>query len=134
VTPVVIDAERLGVVRALRDEPATTVQPLTRHYDEGFGDATCCAAVSTTPVHGAVRAPPSADHRYLTEDVPYRLVPIVEIGEALGLLLPVARGLVHVVDAFLASDSIAIGHTAEALGLSGLDAAGMPRYAMEGLR
>jgi opine dehydrogenase len=130
-----IDEERLGVVRALGYPPETTLQQLVRYYgDQGFGGATYHEAVSTTPVHGAVRAPPSADHRYFTEDLPYGLVPIVSIGEALGLRLSVTRGLVHVVDAVLGSDSFATGRTADTLGLSGLDAAGMRRFALEGHR
>ena len=129
----VIDEERLSVVRALGYPPETTLQQLIRYYgDQGFGGATYHEAVSTTPVHGAVRAPASADHRYFTEDLPYGLVPIVSIGEALGLRLAVTRGLVHVIDAILGSDSFATGRTADALGLAGLDAAGMRRFALEG--
>jgi opine dehydrogenase len=129
----VVDAERLAVVEHLGYPRESTLEQLIRYYgDQGFGGATYHEAVSTTPVHGAVRAPPSADHRYFTEDVPFGLVPIVSIGEALGLRLPTMRGLVHVIDAVLGLDSFATGRTAEGLGLAGLDAAGMRRFALEG--
>ena len=128
-----IDAERLRVVRALGYPPESTLEQLMRYYgDQGFGGATYHEAVSTTPVHGAVRAPPSADHRYFSEDVPFGLVPIVSIAEALGLRMPVTRGLIHVIDAIVGSDSFTSGRTADTLGLAGLDAAGMRRYALEG--
>jgi opine dehydrogenase len=128
-----IDAERLSVVRCLGYPEETLLAQLTRFYgDQGFGGATYHEAVSTTPVHGAARPPPTPQHRYFTEDVPYGLVPIVSIGEALGLRLPRTRGLIHVVDAVLDTDSFAAGRTAERLGLAGLDAAGMRRFVREG--
>lgn len=130
-----VDAERLAVVRALGYPPESTLDQLIRYYgDQGFGGATYHEAVSTTPVHGAVRAPPGADHRYFTEDVPFGLVPIVTIGEALGLALPATRGLVHVIDAILGRDSFASGRNAVSLGLAGLDAEGMRRYVSDGRR
>jgi len=130
-----VDAERLGVVQALGYAPESTLAQLVRYYgDQGFGGASYHEAVSTTPVHGAVRAPASAEHRYFTEDVPYGLVPIVSIGEALGRSLPVTRGLIHVVDAVLGSDAFASGRTVDTLDLAGLDARGMRRFALEGTR
>jgi len=129
-----IDAERLGVVRALGYEAESVLAQLIRYYgDQGFGGATYHEAVSTTPVHGAVRAPASVHHRYFSEDVPFGLVPTVSIGETLGLRLPTTRGLVHVVEAVLGIDAFACGRTAETLGLAGLDAAGMRHFVRDGI-
>lgn len=73
-----LDAERMRVMDALGYSPESVLAQLVRYYgDQGFGGASYYQAVSTTPVHGAVRAPANIHHRYFTEDVPYGLVPTV---------------------------------------------------------
>jgi len=129
----VMDAERLGVVTALGYPPETTLAQLIRFYgDQGFGGATYYEAVHTTPVHGAARAPSSVDHRYFTEDLPFGLVPIVEIGSALGMRLPATRGLIDVVGALTGVDFWSTGRTLERLGLAGMNASEMRRHARTG--
>lgn len=128
-----IDAERMAVVAALGYEPESTLAQLIRFYgDQGFGGATYYEAVHTTPVHGAARAPGSVDHRYFTEDLPFGLVPLTEIGAAVGVAMPVTRGLIAVVGAVMGTDYRATGRTLERLGLTGLDADGMHRLARTG--
>lgn len=128
-----IDAERMAVVAALGYQPESTLAQLIRFYgDQGFGGATYYEAVHTTPVHGAARAPGSVDHRYFTEDLPFGLVPLTEIGAAVGVAMPVTRGLIAVVGAVMGTDYRATGRTLERLGLSGLDADGMRRLARTG--
>jgi len=128
-----VDAERLAVVAALGYPLESTLDQLTRFYgDQGFGGATYYEAVHTTPVHGAARAPASIDHRYFTEDLPYGLVPVTEIGAALGIAMPVTRGLIDVVSALSGRDFRAEGRCLADLGLVGMDAAAMRRFARTG--
>jgi opine dehydrogenase len=128
-----IDAERLSLVATLGYEPVTTLEQLTRFYgDQGFGGATYYDAVHTTPVHGAARAPGSIDHRYFTEDLPYGLVPLAEIGAALDVPMSATRGLVDVVNALSGADHWTTGRTLAQLGLGGMNAAEMRAYARTG--
>jgi opine dehydrogenase len=128
-----IDAERMALVGRLGYTPESTLAQLVRFYgDQGFGGATYYEAVSTTPVHGAARAPASVDHRYFTEDLPYGLVPIVEIGRVLGMGLPATRGVIDVVGALMGVDFWATGRTAARLGLEGMGVAEMRQYARTG--
>jgi opine dehydrogenase len=130
-----IDAERLELVAALGYEPESTLAQLIRFYgDQGFGGATYYEAVHTTPVHGAARAPASIDHRYFTEDIPFGLVPITEIGGELGFPMPVTRGLVGVIGALMGVDYRAAGRTLEQLGLGGMDVAEMRDFVLRGER
>jgi opine dehydrogenase len=128
-----IDAERMGLVARLGYTPESTLAQLVRFYgDQGFGGATYYDAVHTTPVHGAARAPASIDHRYFTEDLPFGLVPIVEIGRVLGMALPATRGVIDVVGALTGVDFWATGRTASRLGLEGMGVAEMRHYARTG--
>lgn len=131
----VVDQERVQVVAALGYKPETTLEQLTRFYGhQGFGGATYYEAVHTTPVHGAARAPSSVNHRYFTEDIPFGLVPIVSIGETIGVKLPTNRGLVDVINAIMGENYWETGRTVEKLGLAGMSAAQMRRFAELGSR
>jgi len=128
-----IDAERMAVVAALGYQPESTLDQLVRFYgDQGFGGSTYYEAVHTTPVHGAARAPTTVDHRYFTEDVPYGLVPVTEIAGAVGVAMPVTRGVISVVGAVMGTDYRATGRTLDRLGLAGLQGEGMRRLARTG--
>jgi opine dehydrogenase len=119
-----LDEERLAVAAAFGLPRISTLEWTTRMYGhQGFGGTTLYEALSTTPVHGAARAPSSVDHRYFTEDVPFGLVPIASLGRAVGAPAPVTEAVVTVCGAAAGRDFVAEGRTVETLGLAGLDAA-----------
>lgn len=131
----VLDEERMLVVDALGYERESTLEQLTRFYgDQGFGGRDYYEAVHTTPVHGAARAPATLDHRYFTEDVPFGLVPIVDLADTLDVPTPVLRGLVDVIGAVTGVDHWASGRRIAHLGLVGMDASEMRAYVRTGLR
>lgn len=130
-----VDRERMALVETLGYEAESTLEQLVRLYgDQGFGGADYYEAVHTTPVHGAARAPGSIDHRYFTEDVPFGLVPLASLGESLGVPMPVARGLIDVIGGLASTDFWNTGWTIRSLGLEGLDAPSVRRYAETGSR
>lgn len=51
-----------------------------------------------------ITAPSSLQHRYLTEDIPYGLVPIVDLGHVFGIDMPVCRSIVDLGSAIAKSD------------------------------
>jgi opine dehydrogenase len=88
----------------------------------------------------ALRASPHADwfataaylEQVISEDILYAYVPMVRLGAALGVEAPVTRGMVDVMGAMLGRDYWAEGLDLRALGLDGLDAAGIRRCAITG--
>jgi len=76
----------------------------------------------------------SADYleQVSSEDVIYSYVPMVLLGAALGVDLPLTRGMVDVYGTMLARDYWSEGVGLEALGLDGLDTAGVREYVMTG--
>jgi opine dehydrogenase len=118
-----LDDERLAVAEACGLPRVSTLEWNIKFYGhQGFGGATLYEALSTTPVHGAARAPSSIDHRYFTEDVPYGLVPIASLGRAVGAPAPVTEAVVAVCSAVTGRDFARDGRTVESLGLGGLTA------------
>ena len=74
------------------------------------------------------RGPSGARHRYLTEDIPYGLVPIGRLGRLAGVATPLLDALVTLGSAASEQDFWATGPTLEALGLPWADPASVRRY------
>lgn len=69
--------------------------------------------------HGA-DAPKTVSHRYVTEDVPYLLVPVDCLGEASGLSSPVIRSVITLLSTVTEKDFLSEGRNLGKLGLEGL--------------
>jgi opine dehydrogenase len=99
----------------------TTLEWNIKFYGhQGFGGKTLYEALSTTPVHGAARAPSSIDHRYFTEDIPYGLAPIASLARAIGVATPVTDSVVTISSAVCGKDFAHAGRSVESLGLAGM--------------
>ena len=90
----------------------------------------------------ALRSSPHADwyatadylEQVCSEDIIYAFVPMVRIGEALGIDLPVTRSMVEVMGVVLQRDYWTEGLDLADIGLEGLDLAGVRRFVMTGER
>jgi opine dehydrogenase len=80
----------------------------------------------------APTGPEALRTRYLTEDVPYALVLASSIGHEVGVDTPVIDGLVALTSAMLGRDFRAEGRTLASLGLAGVGADGLRRFAETG--
>jgi len=77
-------------------------------------------AVGGNPAYAGIKAPNTLEHRYLLEDVPTGLIPLVELGSAAGLRLPVLRGLAERARMARGGKPFVEPRTLSALGLAGL--------------
>ena len=130
-----IDRERIQVCKAYNVRTLDVLESTIKFYGhQGFGGATLYEALSTTPVHGASRAPASIEHRYFTEDIPYGLVPMARLADAAGIAVPTVRAMVDVVNGTTGQDFWASGWSLQDLGLADLDRRGVLQYVDTGER
>jgi opine dehydrogenase len=128
-----IDEARLEILARLGLPQITTLEWLLRFYaHQGFGGDTLYEALSTTPVHGASKGPRTIEHRYITEDIPFGLVPMASIGQELGVETGAIDTMVDLACIVSGRDWWAEGWTADKLGLSGLAPDETLTYVMEG--
>jgi opine dehydrogenase len=113
------DVERLRVARAYGVAALSLRDWIAAAY--GHRADTLRAAVGGNPAYAGIKAPLSLEHRYLLEDVPTGLVPLLELGEAAGLYLPTLSGLVEQAREALGGPRWQRPRTLAALGLEGLD-------------
>jgi opine dehydrogenase len=91
-------------------------------------------------ISAALRSSPHADwyataaylEQVCSEDIIYAFVPMVRIGEAVGVDLPITRAMFDIMGAMLQRDYWREGIGLSALGMEGLDGDGIREYVMTG--
>jgi len=124
------DTERLRIARAY----GVTVSSLSAWIGQTYGHHanSVHAAVSGNPAYEGIRAPATVRHRYLLEDVPTGLIPLVELGRAAGLYTPTLEQLIERASRLLGGESWPEERTLDALGLDGLDSTEIQAFVERG--
>ena len=89
-------------------------------------------AIAGNPGYKGIMAPATVVQRYLLEDVPTGLVPMISLGEMLGVETPTMGAVAHLGSCLVGRDLTAEGRTADKLGLAGLTIRQIQRLVMEG--
>ncbi|MBN1284727.1 MAG: NAD/NADP octopine/nopaline dehydrogenase family protein [Anaerolineae bacterium] len=114
----VVDRERVTVASALGVRAQTACEWLATAYSatgENLDEA-----MHDNPGYQGIKAPRSLRHRYLFEDVPFSLVPIVELGKRFGVNVATIDSMVQLACIIHGTDYSHRGRTLERMGLTGL--------------
>jgi len=125
-----LDAERVAVARALGVGALSAREWLAEAY--GVERPSLYWSIQDTPAYVGVMAPTSLNHRYVVEDVPTGLVPIAELGRALGVPTPVIDTIIDLASLLLGRDFRRTGRTLQRLGMEGWSAEQIGEYALTG--
>ncbi len=124
------DAERLRIAQAYSVPACSLRDWIARAYDHHA--ETIHAAVAGNPAYVGIKAPATLAHRYLLEDVPTGLIPLLELGKAARLNLPVLTALVDRSRLVLGKHRWQRQRTLDVLGLEGLSAQTIRDYVEQG--
>lgn len=102
-----LDKERLEVGRALKVK-MTSLSDLLRKYYETQGD-NIYEHIHSNKAYQAEKAPTSLEYRYLTEEVPFGLVPLSYLGSKLGIKTPHVDAIINMACLLLNRDFWAEG-------------------------
>lgn len=125
-----VDHERMEVARLLCRETFSFMDTMEVLY-KVKGESAYDVMYQVT-AHNVQMAPDSLHHRYVTEDIPYGLATIATIGRQIGVPVPRIEAMVNVACMANGEDYWATGRTAEKLGLGGMTAQEMVKYALFG--
>lgn len=114
----VIDRERVTVAAALGVRAQTALEWLAAAYS-ATGD-NLFEAMHDNPGYRGIMAPRSLRHRYIFEDVPFSLVPIVELGRRFGVNVWAIDSMIRLACVIHRTDYYHRGRTLESMGLTGL--------------
>jgi len=113
-----LDAERVAVAEALGIRATTAREWLYLAY--AAVGRNLYDAMHDNPGYRGILAPSNMDVRYLTEDVPYSLVPMSSLGDLLGVPTPGMKAFIQLASAMHNVDYAREGRTVEKLGLAGM--------------
>jgi opine dehydrogenase len=82
-------------------------------------------AVGSGQMNAAIRGPDGIGHRYFQEDIPFGLLPLVELARVARVDHPIADALLTIGAALIGPEAMENGRTAERMGLAGLDLDGV---------
>lgn len=113
-----VDAERISIGRVIGLNLQSQIQWLKETYSlEGESLFDVLQSSNVYGGHGA-DAPKSMSHRYLTEDVPFLLVPVASFGRALGISCPLIESVILFAGTINDRDFFSEGRTLEKMGFS----------------
>ncbi|MCC8193060.1 MAG: NAD/NADP octopine/nopaline dehydrogenase family protein [Deltaproteobacteria bacterium] len=77
------------------------------------------AVIQNNTAYTAIPAPKTMKHRFLTEDVPFSLVPTIAFGDLAGVETPVMDATLALCSLVMGGDQRAVGQNLDAMGLGG---------------
>lgn len=122
-----VDRERRKIANALGFRLPTVLQEMVSFYGGAFDKFSDFAF--HTSVHNATKATPAhMQHRYITEDIPYILVPWSELGAKLGIATPMMQALVEIASAVNGVEYFESGRNLRRLGLDHMSRTELVRF------
>ena len=112
------DKERLDVGKAYGVDLLSVTEWIKFAYKDTEGD-TLCERMKSNPAYHDIKAPGTIFTRQLTEDIPTGVLPIMELGKAAGVDVPLLTSMVNTIEALLDMDLHTNGRSLKNLGLEG---------------
>lgn len=112
------DEERLAVGKAYGVDLLSVKEWIKFAYKDTEGE-TLCERMKNNPAYHDIKAPGTIFTRQLTEDIPTGVLPIMELGKAAGVDVPLLTSMVNTIEALLDMDLHTNGRSMKNLGLEG---------------
>lgn len=126
----VLDRERLTIAAALGVNTRSALRWLKDAYSaEG---ETLYEAIQANPGYQGIKAPRNLRHRYIFEDVPFSLVPMVSLGAQFGVSTKMIDAMIQLAYVTHGTNYYQRGRTVEDMGLKGLRVNEILNYVQEG--
>ncbi len=126
----VLDRERVTVAASVGIRARTAQEWLKMAYDASGTDL--YEAIHNQPGYYGIQAPPTLNHRYITEDVPMSLVPIASFGERFGVSVKGIDSIIRLACIIHRTDYYKRGRTVNKLGIGEWSVSELTHYVMEG--
>jgi opine dehydrogenase len=126
----VLDRERVTIGAAL----GVRARPAVRWLREAYSakGETLYEAIQGNPGYQGIKGPRNLRHRYIYEDVPFSLVPLVSLGAQFGVDTWAIDAMIRLGCVVHGTNHFERGRTVEDMGLQGLRVGEVTRYVEEG--
>lgn len=123
-----LDAERLSVAAAFGckvDKISDYFFQIGYTNEQGRDGGNAYSVFHNSEPNRWIKAPPSIDHRFFNEDIPYGLVPLTELGALAGLSMPASSAVIDLASIATGKAYRESGLTRERMRINGLDVASL---------
>lgn len=127
-----VDRERVAVARALGYGDLQPVADFA-HIPADYTWQQLYMAIHGNITHTVIRGPNDLEHRYLTEDIPYGLVPWVHLGRWAGVAMPKTDAIVQLFQTIHGVDWYQAGCTPAKLGIDTMQPEAFANYLQTGV-
>ncbi|MCP4168887.1 MAG: NAD(P)-binding domain-containing protein [Chloroflexi bacterium] len=127
-----LDNERLALGRPFGLELMSHADMIRTWYGHQGYQGQTFPDKDRNPIYYAIKTDPVLEGRYLTEDVPYGLVPWEDMGRLVGLNMPICTSLINLANGLLDRDFRESGQTLGRIGLGDLSIEALVRLVEEG--
>jgi opine dehydrogenase len=130
-----VDKERISICKKINYQ---TDRFLDFFYKAGatseraFNSGSLYQALQESEPNRFIRAPENLNHRYLTEDVPFGIVPMAYLGEMLGVPTPAINALIEMTSIIHGTPYRQTGWTLEKMGIKGMSLKELLAYLKNG--
>jgi opine dehydrogenase len=124
-----VDDERRAVAKALGYQLTPLIDIL---FHLGFSDEPSIYKGLQSPILTVGAGPKGLKHRYISEDIPYLLVPLSELAELVGVDVPVVKSLITIACTLNDTNYRDGGRNLNALGLAGMSLETMKHFLATG--
>ena len=130
----VLDQERLAIGKAMGLEIGTEIIDVFTQYQVEYHTTgeSISDVVGRVPAYAAIYGPKTLKTRYIYEDVPMGLVPLVSLGKAVDQPVAKMELIIQLAEQLLGEDFTMSGRNSASLGLQGLSVSQIVRYAETG--
>lgn len=128
----VLDRERVTVASALGLRARTGMEWLELAYNAKGSNL--YEAMHNQSGYYGIKAPPTMNHRYLTEEIPMSLVPIASLGERFGVAVNGITSIIRLACFIHSTDYWRKGRTVDKLGIKELSIGELTRFVETGER
>jgi opine dehydrogenase len=128
-----VDDERLAVGGAAGMKLDPCLDIIVRWYGYmGCKGETLWEAMSKNPAYQLDSCPSSINHRFFTEDIPFGMIPLRDLGNLAGVPTPNVSAIITIVSTLLQRDIEKEARSLDRLGLKGMDLNGVKKILAEG--
>lgn len=121
-----VDLEKLNILNAIGVQ-GKNIPSILRLFYEANGCNTY-QAIRNVKCYGIVGLPNSIDTRYLSEDVPFGIVPMYRLASLLQIDCPHMQKIIESANVLSATNYLDKGYTLEALGIAGMSTDELQHY------
>jgi opine dehydrogenase len=130
-----LERERTAAMAALGVYPKPFVEVFFLYgatSKEAVQSGSCYVALRDSEANKEIMAPPSLKHRFITEDVPFGIVPYKHLATLGGVQTPIIDSLITLASVVSATDWLSKGLTLEKMGLTGVTKYTLMNFLREG--